>query len=202
VTARAEPIDPSDDRPWIATIPWDEATGVLRQAYDWQAERLGAPTEFTQLGSLAPELVLTRLRLYRAVEQVASGLTVVERRIAAYVTSCLNGTPHCASGLRVQLRDLGVDDEIVERAADRPADLGSGDARLDAIAAHAAVLAARPFDVRADDLLRLRALGLTDIDLLDLNNVVAYYAYINRVANGLGLRTVVPDDHARHAVPS
>jgi hypothetical protein len=32
----------------------------------------------------------------------------------------------------------------------------------------------------------LRNLGLSDLTL-DLNNIVAYYNYINRVANGLGL---------------
>ena len=43
--------------------------------------------------------------------------------------------------------------------------------------------------------------GLDDVDLVDLNNIVAYYAYINRVANGLGLFSEIPEAHARGAVP-
>ena len=39
--------------------------------------------------------------------------------------------------------------------------------------------------------------GLGDLDILDLNNMVAYYCYTNRVANGLGLRTRI--DTAREA---
>jgi hypothetical protein len=42
---------------------------------------------------------------------------------------------------------------------------------------------------------------LDDLAILDLNNIVAYYNYINRVANGLGLKTEIPADHARHALP-
>ena len=42
---------------WIRTIPRNDATGTLKEAYDWQAKRLGEPTEFTQLGSLYPDMV-------------------------------------------------------------------------------------------------------------------------------------------------
>jgi hypothetical protein len=34
---------------------------------------------------------------------------------------------------------------------------------------------------------------LEDLDILDLNNMVAYYCYTNRVANGLGLKTPIAD---------
>src|SRR5579862_5208500 len=50
--------------PWIRTVPWNDATGTLKAAYDWQAKRLGEPTEYTQLGSLYPDLVQLRLQLY------------------------------------------------------------------------------------------------------------------------------------------
>ncbi len=34
----------------------------------------------------------------------------------------------------------------------------------------------------------LRAAGFSDLDILDINNITAYYCYINRVAAGLGLQ--------------
>ncbi len=53
-----------------------------------------------------------------------------------------------------------------------------------------------------DDLEDLRAHGLDDLDLLDLNNMVSYYNYINRVVMGLGLRSVMTSQHeATRAVP-
>ncbi len=38
------------------------------------------------------------------------------------------------------------------------------------------------------DLDALRAAGLSDADLLDANLVVAYFAYVNRIADGLGVQ--------------
>ena len=57
---------------------FNTAEGRLKEAYDWQAQRLGEPTEYTQLGSLHPELVYERLRLYKVVDQLESGLTDTE----------------------------------------------------------------------------------------------------------------------------
>jgi len=186
---------------WIATVPWSEATGVLRDAYDWQAAKLGEPTEFTQLGSLAPELVMLRLELYRTVEAVDSNLTVPEKRLAAYVTSIVNSTPHCSSGLELQLHRLGIDPEVITRAAETPGALASGNERWDEIVAHASVLASRASEIGPEHIERLRAVGLDDVDVLDLNNIVAYYAYINRVATGLGLVSTIPAEHAFGAAP-
>ena len=191
---------PSPDA-WIATVPWSESTGVLRDAYDWQAAKLGEPTEYTQLGSLAPELVMLRLRLYRAVEAVESGLSVEEKRLAAYITSIANSTPHCSSGLDRQLHSLALDPAVIARAASTPEALDSGNARWDEIARHSSILARRPAAITEADIARLRAHGLADLDILDLNNIVAYYAYTNRVATGLGLLSEVPAEHAFGASP-
>ena len=186
---------------WIETIGWDDASGPLRDAYDWQAAALGEPAEFTTLGSLYPAIVEERLRLYRTVEHCPSQLTAVERQAAALVTSRLNGTDHCASGLRLKLESLAAAEAIDAIDAD-PARVQSGDARLDAICAHAAKLTQSPAAVVEDDLDRLRQHGLSDLDILDLNNIVAYYAYINRVVMGLGLRSVMTTVHqATSAVP-
>jgi hypothetical protein len=30
---------------WVATVAPEDADGVLKEAYDWQSQRIGAPTE-------------------------------------------------------------------------------------------------------------------------------------------------------------
>ncbi|MEO6122412.1 MAG: peroxidase [Ilumatobacteraceae bacterium] len=50
-----------------------------------------------------------------------------------------------------------------------------------------------PGAVRESDLGPMRAQQLSDRDILDVNQVTAYFAYVNRVADGLG---VVIDDYA------
>lgn len=191
---------------WIEIVPPAEAGGVLKEAYDWQAARIGEPTEFTQLGSLYPEIVLERLRLYKAVEGAPSGLGREERALAALVTSDLNRTVHCASGLRMKLRELQVPDAVAAAVDADPRDPaldGYGGDRLAAILRYAGRLTAAPATIEEADVDGLRAVGLSDLDVLDLNNLVAYYNYINRVANGLGLRTPIPDPaHALRSVPA
>jgi uncharacterized peroxidase-related enzyme len=188
---------------WITTIGWDESEGELRAAYDWQAAALGEPAEFTMVGSLYPAIVEERLRLYRAVEQCPSELTQIERQAAAFVASTINGTDHCASGLRLKLLSLGLTASTLDAIAADPVAVATGDDRLDAICAHAAKLTTSPALMVEDDLRPLRAHGLSDLDLLDLNNMVAYYCYINRVVMGLGIRSVMSTTHeATRAVPA
>src|SRR4051794_23087539 len=113
--------EPGTSAIWLRTIPWAESEGRLKEAYDWQAAVVGEPTEFTQLGSLDPEVVHVRLQLYKVVEGVGSSLTRLERLLAAYVTSRGNGTLHCSSGLEVKLDELHADPDLVARIATEPA---------------------------------------------------------------------------------
>lgn len=56
-----------------------------------------------------------------------------------------------------------------------------------ALCEHAAKLTLRMTDVGPQDLDRLRALGLDDRAIHDATQVIAYFNYITRVAEGLGL---------------
>lgn len=51
-----------------------------------------------------------------------------------------------------------------------------------------------PWDISEDDLRPMRDAGLDDRAILDVNQTAAYYAYVNRVADGLG---VVLDEYAQ-----
>ena len=53
-----------------------------------------------------------------------------------------------------------------------------------------------PGEVTESDVAALRDVGFTDRDILDICTVTAYYAYANRIADGLGvqLETWLPDE--------
>ena len=144
---------------WIDTVSWADSEGPLRDAYDWQAAALGEPAEFTMLGSLYPAIVEERLRLYRTVEHCPSQLSAVERQSAALVTSRLNGTDHCASGLRLKLESLGLAAAVLDAIDADPANVDSGDGRFDVICAYAAKLTRSPDMVVQRDVDRLRDHG-------------------------------------------
>lgn len=89
---------------------------------------------------------------------------------------------HHRRGLRRLLRD----DSLL--AAIEHDWKGAGlDSRRTALLAYAEKLTLNPGKMTADDLQPLREEGLSDRDVLDLCEVVAYYAYVNRIADGLGV---------------
>jgi uncharacterized peroxidase-related enzyme len=184
---------------WIRTIDPQDADGRLADAYAWQARKLGRPTEFTRLGSLAPELVHARLNLYKASEGVPSRLSPTQKQLIAYLTSVLNATPHCAALARTELCAGGQASLVAALDARDYAPLSAADA---ALARYVEKLTLRPGEVSEADIAALRAFGFDDLDILDANNQCAHLNYTNRVANGLGLLTEpVAEEQSRGRVP-
>lgn len=84
--------------------------------------------------------------------------------------------------LRAEIDDHRLADQI---AADwRSADLEAVDI---ALCEYAEKLTRSPSSVGAGDIARLRALGLDDEGITSATQVIAYFNYINRIAEGLGV---------------
>ncbi len=90
---------------------------------------------------------------------------------------------HHGGALRRLIRDDGLVDalRVDPLAAPVPA-------RERALLRYAARLTREPASITRADLDALRAEGWDDRAVLDLNQVVAYFNYVNRIANGLGVR--------------
>ncbi len=84
------------------------------------------------------------------------------------------------------LRRLTHDDALVDAIAANPETAPLG-ARSRAFVAFAIKLTRTPAAITRDDLAPLRALSLSDRGIHDLVCVVAYFAYVNRLADGLGV---------------
>jgi uncharacterized peroxidase-related enzyme len=54
---------------------------------------------------------------------------------------------------------------------------------------YAEKLTLRPSEMVEHDVIALRDAGFSDRDVLDICEVVGYYAYVNRIADGLGVPT-------------
>lgn len=52
---------------------------------------------------------------------------------------------------------------------------------------YAAKLTKTPAEMTDADVERLRAVGFSDAAILDICQVTAYFAFVNRIANGLGI---------------
>lgn len=61
------------------------------------------------------------------------------------------------------------------------------DERRLAMLGYASKLTRTPASMERADVEELRAAGFTDTDVLHIAEVTAYYAYVNRLADGLGV---------------
>ncbi len=89
---------------------------------------------------------------------------------------------HHRRGLRRLLRD----DDLAERL-ERDPETAPLDNRRREMLRFAARLTRSPAAMGATDAARLRDVGFSDADILAIAEVTAYYAYANRIAQGLGV---------------
>lgn len=178
---------------WINTIPYDDAKGKLRQLYD----RIKGPDDNVDnimlAHSLRPHSMEGHMTLYKYVLHHPRNTLpkLYLETIGVYVSS-LNDCAYCVdhhfAGMARLLNDPA-------RAADvqrvlqsrRPSDafVGSELAGLE----YAAKLTLTPADIDASDIQALRDSGLDDGQILEINQVVAYFCYANRTVLGLGINT-------------
>ncbi len=124
--------------------------------------------------------------IYRQAMKGTATLRKVEREMIALVVSQVNDCNYCLTHHRRGLRRLLEDDQLLQRIE---ADFESAGLFLKRVAMlrYAVKLTREPAKVVAEDVETLREAGFTDLDILHIVEVVAYFAYANRIANGLGV---------------
>ena len=91
---------------------------------------------------------------------------------------------HHRRGLRRLLKDDSLLEAIEEDWRSAPLSQNST-----AMLQYATKLTLTPSEITARDVEGLREAGFSDRDVLDIVEVTAYYAYPNRIADGLGIST-------------
>ncbi len=171
---------------WIEEIEVSEAEGKLAETYAALIEQRGKVANILKVHSLNPVAMGNHLDLYMTIMFGKSGLSRAEREAIAVVVSANNDCEYCthhhAEALRRYLKD--EDTIALLMAADG---LETLEPRLSNIVRHAEKLTTAPGAMTESDLGELRAVGLTDADILDLTLVVGYFNFVNRIAMGLGV---------------
>ena len=178
---------------WITTISYDEASGALKALYD----RIKGPDNNVDnimlAHSLRPHSMQGHMTLYKYVLHHPRNTLPKSylETIGTYV-SMLNRCPYCVEHHYAGLSRL-LDD--AERATAILAALETGDlatafsGRELAGLQYAAKLIIAADTVQAADIQILREAGFDDGEILELNQVTAYFAYANRTVLGLGINT-------------
>lgn len=172
--------------PTIRVIDEGEAEGRLKEIYDDVRRRRGAVADILKVHSLLPETLATHLDLYVAIQFGRSELSRPDREMLAVVVSAANGCRYCVAHHSDALARYWKDEPRVARlAADwKSAGLSPAEA---ALCAYAEELTRAPAGAKEEAVARLRAAGFGDEGILQATLTVAYFNFVNRIANATGI---------------
>jgi uncharacterized peroxidase-related enzyme len=176
---------------WIKTVSAAEADKRLKTLYDRIAGPDGQVDNILEAHGLRPHTLEGHMALYKSVlHHFRNTLEKSYLETIGVWVSRLNGCDYCVehhfSGL-VRLLD-DAERSVQIRAAIDGADLtGAFSGRDLAGLRYAEKLTRDPAAMQADDVTALRDAGFDDGQILEINQVVAYFCYANRTVLGLGV---------------
>ncbi len=178
---------------WIKMLSDDEADGRLKELLDKARTPHGTVDTVMRVHSLRPETMNGHVTLYRSVLHSDDNvLPFWFLEVVASYTSILNdctySLTHHFTNVRKLLQDQTRSDRIfVALKAHRPEDEFSG--KDLALLRYAGKLTTDVGRIVKSDIEALRIAGCEDGEILEVNQVCAYFNYSNRLLNGLGATT-------------
>ena len=171
---------------WINELEVTEAEGRLADIYTELVEKRGKVANILKVHSLNPDAMGNHLDLYMTLMFGRSGLSRAEREAIAVVVSAENECEYCVNHHVEALRRYITDEDTLNMLATADG-LETLEPRLSNIVRHAEKLTSAPGAMTESDLGELRAVGLSDSDILDVSLITAYFNFVNRIALGLGV---------------
>lgn len=178
---------------WIEMVPDQAADGMLREMYEKVRTPHGTVDNVMRAHSLRPETMDGHVTLYRSVlhspdNTLPFGFLEVVASYTSIANDCEYSLTHHFTNARRLLKDKSRADEIFRALkADRPEDVFSG--KELALLRYAGKLTRDVGRMVRSDIDVLRQAGCTDGEILEVNQVCAYFNYSNRLLNGLGVTT-------------
>ena len=178
---------------WIQMIGDADAGPVLREALDFARTPHGTVDNVMRVHSLRPNTMNGHVVLYRAAlhddsntipgwlqETVSSYVSVLNGCNYSFANHWKNaahliGDPARAARIETALREM------------RPETVFEG--KELALLRYAHKLTITPSDMAESDVSALRKAGFDDGAILEANQIICYFNYVNRSINGLGVTT-------------
>lgn len=178
---------------WIKMISDEEADEDLLDALNLSRTPHGTVDNVMRVHSLRPNTLRGHVVLYRAaLHDDANTLPMwLQETISSYV-SILNGCDYSLANHWANAKHLMNDIEkadAVEKALHSRNPQSVFDGRELALLEYTEKLTLRPSDMVEADVIELRESGLDDGEILEANQIICYFNYVNRSLNGLGVTT-------------
>jgi uncharacterized peroxidase-related enzyme len=179
---------------FIEVIAPKQAAAKLAKLYKMVRSPDGQVDNVLQVHSLRPHTLQGHMAIYKAVLHHTSNLLPewYLEAVGVFVSS-LNKCGYCAghhaAGLQRLLKEEGMDSEpyLLALQHDVPAEPFTMAQQAGLI--YARKLTLSPGEMESVDIDAMRVTGLDDGQILEINQVAAYFAYANRTVSGLGVNT-------------
>ena len=171
---------------FIKTIDIDKAEGIVKQEYEKGFRRSGRVFNILKIMSRSPAALKDAMRLYLTIMFGPSEISRAQREMIATVVSRVNHCHYWTEAHGNDFRDEVQNDQLTEHIKHdwREADLTKIDI---ALCTWAEKLTRTPGDMSQKDVLELENIGMSQEAISDATQVVGYFNYINRIADGLGV---------------
>ncbi len=176
---------------FIATVPYASAEGRLKQLYDRIRGPDGAIDNIMAAHSLRPHTMDGHMALYKNVlHHNGNTLPKALLETVGVHVSLLNDCAYCVehhfAGL-IRLLGDAARANAIRSALESGAFAGVLDTREVAALRYAEALTRSPSTITQTHIAELHTAGFDDGEILELNQVTAYFAYANRTVLGLGV---------------
>ena len=179
---------------WISMVEDEEADDQLKQIFDVARTPHGTLDNVMRIHSLRPATMIGHLTLYKSVlhsYDITLPLWFLEV-IAAYVSilnSCEYSLTHHWNNA-VRLIDNAQRVEAIQTALRSQSFENTFNEKEIAILHYTKKLTCHVGNLKKVDVIKLKQAGCNDGEILEVNQVAAYFNYSNRVLNGLGVSLV------------
>ena len=171
---------------FIKLFDFKNSTGLLKKEYEKGLRRAGRIWNVLTIQSQTPEILRDSMRLYNSTMFGNSNVPRFDRELLAVVTSISN---ECEYWIRAHLYDLRSETdnkELVDEIAKNWKDSSLSEQQK-AICYLAEKLTKSPGKINVDDINKIKNFGYNDKEISEIVQIISYFNYINRVADGLGL---------------
>jgi uncharacterized peroxidase-related enzyme len=172
---------------WIKVIqPGETENDRLRTFYKKYSDPFEGIDNILKIHSLNPDSMWKHYDYFKLLTTGRSGLSRMQREMLAIVVSAANDCEYGVTHHREALHVLTQNESLCDAVAGdyTTADVPEKDI---AMMKFAEVLTRNPSGVARENVEELRSAGFKDHEILDIVQVAAYYNFMNRMAQGLGV---------------